>query len=375
MDGAANDGWERGHSMAEGLFRIAIVGAAALAAKELADELEGSLLAASTVTLFDEEEAAGRVSAAGDEASVVQQVEAGSFARMDFIFFAGTEEATREHWQEAKGSGASIVDLTYELEGERGVLVRAPWVLEAMRAGKGSVAGPGQAGQPNLETAAVVAAHPAAVMLALVAARVSGKMAVKSLAATLVEPASQQGSAAMDELHQQTVNLLSFQDLPKAQYDAQVAFNLLPALGDSAKVSLLSTEERIARHYKLISGLAGGTGLPGLDLELIQAPVFHGYVASVLLELEDDCTAAQLEEALTGEWLDVVAEDSDPPSNLSAAGQEEIMVRVKRTGAAAGGVARRFWLWLAADNLKLGALNAIACANELKRLRPRGKVQ
>jgi aspartate-semialdehyde dehydrogenase len=36
---------------------------------------------------------------------------------------------------------------------------------------------------------------------------------------------------------------------------------------------------------------------------------------------------------------------------------------------------RRFWLWLAADNLKLGALNAIACANELRRLRPRGSVQ
>jgi aspartate-semialdehyde dehydrogenase len=35
----------------------------------------------------------------------------------------------------------------------------------------------------------------------------------------------------------------------------------------------------------------------------------------------------------------------------------------------------RFWLWLAADNLKLAALNAIACANELRRLRPLGKVQ
>jgi aspartate-semialdehyde dehydrogenase len=36
---------------------------------------------------------------------------------------------------------------------------------------------------------------------------------------------------------------------------------------------------------------------------------------------------------------------------------------------------RRFWLWLAADNLKLAALNAIACATELRKLRPQGKVQ
>ncbi len=106
----------------------------------------------------------------------------------------------------------------------------------------------------------------------------------------------------------------------------------------------------------------------------MQAPVFHGYVASVLLELAEETSAAQIEAALVGESIDVVSEESDPPSNLSAAGQEDIMVRVRGTGEA-GARSRRFWLWLAADNLKLGALNAIACANELKKLRPRGKVQ
>jgi len=34
-----------------------------------------------------------------------------------------------------------------------------------------------------------------------------------------------------------------------------------------------------------------------------------------------------------------------------------------------------FWFWLATDNLKLVALNAMACAGELRRLRPQGKVQ
>ncbi|MEO6966172.1 MAG: hypothetical protein ABI076_09810, partial [Acidobacteriaceae bacterium] len=35
----------------------------------------------------------------------------------------------------------------------------------------------------------------------------------------------------------------------------------------------------------------------------------------------------------------------------------------------------RFWLWIVADNLKFAAKNAVACALELNRLRPRGKVQ
>ncbi len=75
-----------------------------------------------------------------------------------------------------------------------------------------------------------------------------------------------------------------------------------------------------------------------------------------------------------GEHLDVVARESDPPSNLSAAGQEDVMVRV-RVATGNEDAATRFWLWLAADNLKLAALNAIACALELRRLRPLGKVQ
>jgi aspartate-semialdehyde dehydrogenase len=346
--------------MADGMYRIGIVGAASLKGKELGEELQDSLLAASDFVLFDDEEATGQVTAVADEPAFIQRVEPGSFARMDFVFFAGDADSTLEHWQAARKAGASIIDMTYALEGERGVLVRAP--LAGVARG---------ARQLNLETQAVIAAHPAAVMLALVASRVQAAMKVESLAATVVEPASEHGREAMDELHQQTVNLLSFQNLPRDQYDAQIAFNLLPSLGAASKVKLGATEERIARHYALLSA---GT-LPLLDVELVQAPVFHGYVASVMLELEDERTTAQVEAAIAGDSIDIVADESDPPSNLSAAGQEDIMVRVRGAGRERGAASRRFWLWLAADNLKLGALNAIACANELKRLRPQGKVQ
>ena len=179
-----------------------------------------------------------------------------------------------------------------------------------------------------------------------------------------MEPASEHGREAMDELHQQTVNLLSFHDLPKEHYDAQAAFNLLPKLGDEAKISLKAAEERVLRHYR-------GLGeLPELLLQLVQAPVFHGYAASVLVEFAGATSLVDVESALAGENVDVVAEDSDPPSNLSAAGQEDVMVRVRAAGGAG-----RFWLWMAADNLKVSALNAIGCALELRKMRPRGKVQ
>jgi aspartate-semialdehyde dehydrogenase len=351
--------------MTNTMYRIGIVGASSLAGKELSDELGESLLAASDFVLLDDEDAVGQVTAAGDEISFIQQLDASSFERMDFVFFAGGAEVTKRHWQEARRAGASIVDLTYALEGEADVLVRSPWVAEVLAEETLS-----RGVEPDLKTPAVVAAHPAAVMLALVGGKLQEKLPLNSVAATVMEPASEYGRVAMDELHQQTVNLLSFQALPREQYDAQVSFNLLPALGEAAKVKLEVTERHIRRHY---AGLSGGV-LPALALQMVQAPVFHGYAISMLVELASPATVAQVEEALAGEHVDVVSGESDPPSNLSAAGQEDIMVRVA-TGSGEDGESTRFWLWLAADNLKLAALNAIACANELRRLRPLGKVQ
>ncbi|MDP9052528.1 MAG: segregation protein B [Acidobacteriota bacterium] len=345
-------------------YRISIVGASSLAGKELADCVADSALFASDVVLLDED-VAGQLTSAGDEVAFIQKIDSDSFAGMDFVFFADDPAATRKYWKTARSAGASIVDMTYALERESGVVVRGPWacpVTEGVSAGR--------AQEPDLTTPAVVSAHPAAVMLLLIAKRLHAKFPVQSLSATVFEPASEHGRAAMDELHQQTVSLLSFQSLPREQYDAQVAFNLLPSLGEAAKVNLAAVKNHIAEHY---AALAPGNA-PELTLQLVQAPLFHGYSASVLIALQGSATVEQVELAMYGEHVDVVGVESDPPSNLSAAGQSDILVRVS-SGSVSNALSSRLWLWLAADNLKLAALNAIACANELRRLRPQGKVQ
>jgi aspartate-semialdehyde dehydrogenase len=338
------------------------VGASSLAGKELSDALSESSFAASSFTLLDEDRVNGQIAAAGDEISFIQKIHGSSFDGMDLVFFAGDADVARRFWPSAKKAGAAVIDLTSALAGEEEVLIRSPWVAAA-----GSKAAGGGNAELDLETSTVVSAHPASVMLGLIAAKLVARFKVKSLAATVLEPASQYGRAAMDELHQQTVSLLSFQSLPREQYDAQVAFNLLRALGEDAKVRLAETEARIEAQY--LAMLDGG---PALSLQLIHAPVFHGYVASVFLELDDSKRVEEVEMSLVGDHIDIVAAESEPPSNLSAAGQDEIMVWVDPSRKAPG---TRFKLLLAADNLKLAAMNAIACARELAQLRPLGKVQ
>jgi len=70
----------------------------------------------------------------------------------------------------------------------------------------------------------------------------------------------------------QTVNLLSFQGLPRPVYDAQVAYNLLSGLGESAIASL--TSRGSPNSASLRSARCGP--LATLAVQVIQAPVFHG---------------------------------------------------------------------------------------------------
>jgi len=351
--------------MTKNIYKVAIVGASTLAGKELNEALAESAFAASDFVLLDAEDAAGKLETVADDVTFVRKLEAESFEGADFVFFAGDAETARVHWKAAQKAGASVVDMTFALETTPGVPVRAPWVAELLH---------NEASQPDLRTPAVVTAHPAAVLLATVLAQLNLRHKVKSASATVLEPASQYGRAAMDELHQQTVALLSFQPLPKDVYDAQAAFNITPVMGAETKVKLAETEQRIRRHYATLTGNA----LPMPALQLAHAASFHGTIASVLVELDAPATEEQMAVALDGEHVDVLLDETEPPSNLSVAGQMNIQVRVRPEPPAAepgAGKSTHFWLWIAADNLKLAALNAIACGAELARLRPQGKVQ
>ncbi len=346
------------------MYKIAIAGASTLVGRELKEALSESPLAAASFTLLDEEEAQGRLDQVGDEVTFVQAIAPDAFDRIDFTFFCGTEDLTRKHWRSALRAGSTVLDLSGALDQETGVVVRAPWLGSE---GLGS-----EAATVDLFTPAVVPAHPAALALALVLKRLQQAAPVRIAFATLLQPASEFGRAALDELHQQTVSLLNFQGAPRELYDAQTAYNLLCGLGETAKVSLGAVEARVRRHYAALS--AGRW--PALALQVIHAPVFHGHTFSLAVELERPVEIAVLEEALSGDHLDLVLEDTDSPSNLAATGQNDVLVRLRpELDARSSGPVSRLWLWAASDNLRLQAQNAVACALDLRRLRPPGTVQ
>ncbi|MGB9490337.1 MAG: Asd/ArgC dimerization domain-containing protein [Terriglobales bacterium] len=337
------------------LFRVAIVGAASLLGKEVAEVLRDRNFPAADIRLLDDDESLGQLEAVGDEVSFIQSIRADQFERVDFTFFASDARSTRASWQKARDLGNTIVDLSSALDDEPGASIRSPWIER-------------QAGQPvipQLQPMPVVVAHPAATVLALLALRAGNAAKVERMVATVIEPASEYGQKGMDELHEQTVNLLSFQELPKNIFDVQVAFNMVARYGSQSAHSLESLVQRISRHYRQV---APGAIEPALSA--LQAPVFHGHAFSVYVEMEKPVAVKEFSEALAGEHV-VVTTAEETPHNVSAAGQGDILVAIRADATGKNGI----WLWAVTDNLRVAALSAVECAETLTASRPRGQIQ
>src|SRR5882757_1020481 len=338
------------------LYRVAIVGASTLKVKEIAEVLKDRNFPAVDVRLLDDDESLGRLEALGDEMSFIQGIRTEQFERVDFTFFASDQQSTRATWKAARDLGNTIVDLSFALEDEAGAVIRSPWIEREA----------GQPMPPELQPAPVVTAHPAATVLALLGLRSSKAGKVQRFVATVYEPASEHGQKGMDELHEQTINLLSFQELPKNVFDAQIAFNMLARYGPRSQPSLDSVSQRILKHYKMI---APGAAEPALMV--VQAPIFHGHAFSVYVEMEKPVALGDFAQALTGDHIAVARGAEDTPNNVSAAGQGDVLISLARDPNHENGV----WLWAASDNLRVAALTAVECAETMTASRPRGQIQ
>ena len=335
------------------LYRVAIVGAATLKGKEIAEILRDRNFPAVDVRLLDDDESLGQLEAVGDEMSFIQSVRTEQFERVDFTFFASDPRCTRNNWKTARDLGNTIVDLSFALEDEPEATIRSPWIERQI----------GQPPPPELQPRPVVVAHPAATVLALLALR-AGK--VQRMAATVFEPASERGQKGMDELHEQTVNLLSFQELPKNVFDIQIAFNMVTRYGPRSGFALEAVSERILKHYRRIAPSAAEP-----SLFMVQAPIFHGHAFAIYLETEKPVATEDFSQMLAGDHVIVTHGAEEAPTNVNAAGQGDVLVSVTRDANHVNGI----WLWAASDNLRIAALTAAECAESMTASRPRGQIQ
>ena len=136
-------------SRSSGLYRVAIVGAATLKGKEVAEVLTNRNFPSVDVKLLDDDESLGRLEPIGDEVSFIQNLRPEQFQHIDFTFFASDQERTRKTWKTAQQAGSAIVDLSAG---------RAPVGPDAGSRIAACPSGRGSSGSRSARTAALEAA-------------------------------------------------------------------------------------------------------------------------------------------------------------------------------------------------------------------------
>jgi aspartate-semialdehyde dehydrogenase len=327
---------------------VVLVGCETLLGREIRDITETTQADLNLRLVAAGEEESGRLTRLGDEPAMVEGLTAESLSGARAVFLAGSPESSRKAL-ELVDEGVPCIDLTFVGEDRPEARLRAPSVEEE----------PEENGGSNLH----VVAHPAAIALALLLRRLHANDPIQRSVIQVFVPASEHGTAGVEELQQQTVSLLSFKNLPKAVFDTQLGFNMLARYGEEAPHSLEESELRIERHLATLLALPGeGEGAPMPSLRVIQAPVFHGYSFSLWVEFESGPDLEALESSLVMGAIEVRGADFEPPTNVGQAGQGGIAV-----GALAPdrNHADACWFWLVTDNLRLMAENAVAVARQL----------
>lgn len=324
---------------------LALVGAESLLARELREVLAERPQSA-RVELISALEQSNLLTEEDGEPALLRALTGESLEGCAVAFLAGSPASARRAHKLAKRGSPVLIDLTGALEEQPNARLRAPMVET----------------EPVTLTAGVihVVAHPAAIAAALLLSKLDSAGLVKRVLLHIFEPASERGQAGMDELQQQSVALLSFQNLEREVYDTQVAYSMLARYGEEAREPLDGVEQRIDRHLATLLGPWPRVPMP--SLRVLQAPVFHGYSFSVWAEFDENPSVAKLAEALACPEIEVRKADEEPASNTGVAGQAGLTVgdiAVDRNNP------RACWLFGAADNLRLAAGNAMAVAQEL----------
>jgi len=332
---------------------VALIGSESLLGREIRDIVATSVTSFSLRLIADTEEVAGALTRVGDEPAVVGILNADSLEGASALMLAGSSDSSRKALEFLdRAPGATIIDLTGAAEERPESRLRAPLVESAEEEPEG-----------DYDSAVHVIAHPAAIALALFLRRLHSLEPVRASVIQIFAPASEHGTAGVEELQGQTVSLLSFKSLPHAIFDTQLSFSMLAKYGAEAAVSLDETELRIERHLASLLALPGeGEGAPMPSLRLVQAPVFHGYSFGAWVEFESNPGVETLESSLATGSIEVRGSDFEAPTNVGQAGQG---------GIAVGAISpdrnqpEACWFWLAADNLRLTAENGVAVARQL----------
>lgn len=328
-------------------YVVAVVGATGAVGNEMIDTLEQRNFPVKKLRLFASEKSEGTTLEFEGSDIVVETLNEDSFKGIDIALFSAGAERSKIWAPVAAKSGCVVVDNSSQWRMDKEVPLVVPEVNpHDLKWHKGIIA------NPNCST----------IQMVVVLKPIHDAAKIKRVVVTTFQSVSGTGKKAMDELLQQTTDLLGFREIKCNVYPHQIAFNCLPHIDKFLANGYTKEEMKMVEETKKIMG----DDSIRLTATTVRVPVFRCHSESVNIETEKKLTANEARAVLStasGVVVYDAPEKNIYPLALEVSGKDETYVgRIREDESIENGLN----MWIVADNLKKGAaLNAVQIAEKL----------
>lgn len=339
-----------------------MVGATGLVGQELIRILEERGFPVSNLNLWAADGSGGEPVYAMGQAQTAQPIAHASehnlFRDTDLAFFAAGDEASR-HWaRQAVHAGTTVIDGSPVFRMEADVPLVVPEVNpEAMESHQGIIASP----------------NCSAVLLNIVLYPLYKANPIKKVVVSTYQSASGLGLPGMNELTQQTQQILAGENPRPIIFPHEIGFNILPQVDVFMDSGYTKEEWQLMEETRKI---LQDVEIP-LSATCARVPILKGHCEAITVEfanpINPDTAGDILAEAPGIRLMDDTTINLYPQPRIASGSDMVLVGRLRQDAFNENGLV----MWVAGDNVRKGsALNMVQIAEELNKrgwLKPKGQ--
>lgn len=329
---------------------IAIVGATTSVGETLLEILEERKFPVGQIYLLDSEASSGARLEFSGYALKIGNIGSFDFSRVQLAFFVSTEAVSKEFAEKASSEGCIVIDRTPAFRNVKDVPLIIPEVNEDALEG--------------INKRKIVSSPSCTSIQMLLALKpIHDAVGIKRINVSTYQSVSGSGKEAAEELASQTAALLNFRDVKCKTYPKQIAFNVLPQVGELLDNGYTDEEMKLVSETQKVLG----DDSIMVNATAVRVPVFIGHAASIHIETKEKISVTKVNELLQqAAGIELLSETEWPTPVTEAAGKDSVFVgRVREDVSSEKGIN----LWIVTDNMRKGAAtNAVQIAEILVKL-------
>jgi aspartate-semialdehyde dehydrogenase len=329
-------------------YNVAIMGATGAVGQELLKLLEERNFPVKNLKLLASSRSAGKKMTFKGEELTIEELSHDSFAGVDIVLASAGGSLSAEFAPSAVKAGAVVVDNTSHFRLDPEVPLVIPEINpEAIKTHKGIIA------NPNCTTAiAAVALWP-----------LQKAFGLKKVIVSTYQAASGAGAPGMEELREQTAEVLKGNKADHKIFSHPLPFNVIPHIDSFQDNGYTREEMKVTWETRKIFGM------PDLAVSCtaVRIPTFRAHAESIVVETEKTISPAEAKKVLEqAPGVEVVDDPANLvyPMPLNSTGKWDVEVGRLRTNIVFGENGLEFFV-CGDQILKGAALNAIQIAELL----------